>query len=1836
MAVTAGTITVSANTSQLEKDIAQALSKQRQINLHLSGTGLSRATRELQQFDQSLEFAQKRVITFSTVAATIYATTSAFKSVADSVINVEKALTDINVIFNGTSTEVARLSNALFDISRKTGQSFYDTAEAAKEFSRQGLGLEETIKRTRDALILTRLSGLDVKDSIEAITASVNSFSKTLIDSSEVVNKLASVDAAFAVSSADLSEAVKRSASSAEEAGISYNQLLGIITAIQQTTARGGANIGNSIKTIFARISSTDTLEKLRDYGIELDKSQDALTKLQAISAGAKLNPAYASDIGKLVGGIYQINNLIALLKDLSNANSTVAQATKIASDATAEATQRNERLNTTLASLLNKTKTSFIQASSKVGSTVLSPVISDTLTSVNNVLESIGKKDETDKVGFSLGEGLLKGFANFFSGPGLAGIAAVTAKIFAGFAAYTYREFSNLAKIGGLLNTNVDQQLKISSLYNTQAGGIEKVNARESQRLQIATDTLGILNAQNATLNQLNQQATGQFGRGLQAQAQNRLNTMSNLQATGPTPLFQFPPKASAANLPLLPLFPQNTQVQVVQQARQRIYDSINPQLEKLFFLGVQQASRTLPNAQVGAFAARIYSDIIRQVLNAGGDINVVRALGRSYFDAGKVNAAQNRFSFANTGGIASSNPNERNPFAPTGFTYKNQIDPAFSRNIALGITTLLPIVAGIAQQYFNGESRADRISSAAIGGVSNTASIGGLGFLIGGAPGAIIGSLVGLIQSIPDIVGAIRGKTAPLQKEYDTLNTSLSKTQEALTNYIVATEQLEQIYSGEVTASVEQQAQLSDKAAKALSILNNSIGDIASKSGDINKLKDAVNQFGSITNRRLAVISPALDVQKQFEKTIFSPASWFSPTKLNTDQKGAVDSFAATIASSKGPGGKGLTDLFQSSDDVKKFFEFDTSNAIQEKLLLLLKEVGLDSSEMKDALDTIFRYTVTAQEFTNEFKRSIFSTKQAYEESAKNLIASKEKIKEDSSRIAQLINRISDNTPKIESLKERKNSILESKYKDLATTFSVREAQDQASFPSALVFSQSQELNLRRSLDFQKLDDTRKVEIQKALSDAQININNILVEQAKKVEKFGQGLLNKSRNAPQEIKDEIARKIEETQTEIADKIASLSINTLADIQDLIDEESEKLKNVNNLLNTSVLKNSERENLTEQAENLRTNIAAISKVLGETRSTNNDSIRNFGTNRTVAEFLYLGNLKNARIEEAINKSGGKPDSSVMFGTTEERVAYTRKIYEIEQKINAEKGDEIEKQRALNLALSEAVAIQNENALAAGRITGDQYRASQALKREREQDKNGGRLSGKSIGESFRDEFAYGTRDLYDDLEKGAKTTAQTIKSSFADAFKSMRDDGKSAGDAVIDALVSIGKKMGDIALDIALNSIFSSAFSGIGGGFGRAFGGSGVTVSKASSGGLIKGYSSGGVVTGGSGTKDDVPALLSDGEYVVKKSAVQRYGPDVLRKINSGEAVFDGQNTIMVSGGNRFDATFANTFTYNDRKKPTAGELVTDPNLSSFALEDPNNPQNALRQQREETLFSYLRDKAAYDLQKANTLKAWKKGERNKALGALIQAGVSLVGIGVGYAAQNGAFSSSRNLGTSSISYGGKVYTAPNTNQFIAPSDPGFYAGHAATGGLISHGAVIRGYASGGGVFGGNSASDRNMAMLTGGEFVATRAPVNYYGLDFFNKLNRGQVQVKRMADGGAVGGNITPPSSNTDLSQIAALAKSFQKDPAQPNQEPSRGVNIVNNFNITVERGTQNNNVSQLNTPTSNENNKGETANTQESDSEKVRKFTDKMANIARGVIIQELRPQGLLDFR
>ena len=199
-------------------------------------------------------------------------------------------------------------------------------------------------------------------------------------------------------------------------------------------------------------------------------------------------------------------------------------------------------------------------------------------------------------------------------------------------------------------------------------------------------------------------------------------------------------------------------------------------------------------------------------------------------------------------------------------------------------------------------------------------------------------------------------------------------------------------------------------------------------------------------------------------------------------------------------------------------------------------------------------------------------------------------------------------------------------------------------------------------------------------------------------------------------------------------------------------------------------------------------------------------------------------------------------------------------------------------------------------------------------------------------------DFGTQFKTLFQDRIGNALGDVLTRTKSFKDAFKSL--------------LIGIAQDIIRSNINKALAGLFSAGF---GGGANGASGlGTGVS-------GFGSAFADGGSVRGpGTGTSDSIPARLSDGEFVVKASSVQKYGVDFMHAINQGIApavrAFKNGGAVarqpvvpqrfatggMVSPASSSDV---NIQVINNSSQPVTAKQEKDPRtgLVSLILEDLN-----------------------------------------------------------------------------------------------------------------------------------------------------------------------------------------------------------------------------------------------------------------------------------------------------
>lgn len=437
-------ISVPVTQSGLEASIQQGVKNVGKVNIPVNvdpsafknlAQPLGRVSGLATEFEKSIAASNARVLAFGASVGIINGVQNAFADLVRTGIDVQKTLADIAAISGKGGTELSKFGDALFDVAKNTSQSFKTASQAALEFSRQGLSTEETLKRTNDALTLTRFTTLNAAEAVDVLTAAANSFADTGITTAQIINKLVAVDTKFAVSAEDLANGLARAGSIAQEVGVNFDELNAAVTIAQERTARGGAVIGNALKTIFTRLRSDETVQALRNIGVESLNAQGGLkgaipilqevaAKIQGLGGGERVQ------ILEAVASKYNINILSALLDDLNNANSKFGEAVAVSAGANNQAYERQVELNKTLAAQINGVTVSVTQLFNKLAEIGVTENLNSLLKFVNDLLSGFNKLLDSEGTGGNIAKGIIKGLSDVFFTVGLPIIGAIFVKL--------------------------------------------------------------------------------------------------------------------------------------------------------------------------------------------------------------------------------------------------------------------------------------------------------------------------------------------------------------------------------------------------------------------------------------------------------------------------------------------------------------------------------------------------------------------------------------------------------------------------------------------------------------------------------------------------------------------------------------------------------------------------------------------------------------------------------------------------------------------------------------------------------------------------------------------------------------------------------------------------------------------------------------------------------------------------------------------------------------------------------------------------------------------------------------------------------------------------------------------------------------------------------------------------------------------------------------------------------------------------------------------------------------------------------------------------------------
>jgi len=265
--------------------------------------------------------------------------------------------------------------------------------------------------------------------------------------------------------------------------------------------------------------------------------------------------------------------------------------------------------------------------------------------------------------------------------------------------------------------------------------------------------------------------------------------------------------------------------------------------------------------------------------------------------------------------------------------------------------------------------------------------------------------------------------------------------------------------------------------------------------------------------------------------------------------------------------------------------------------------------------------------------------------------------------------------------------------------------------------------------------------------------------------------------------------------------------------------------------------------------------------------------------------------LTFAQIQDEIGKFGVTPEMQDRFTEYAQQLllAYKESSEVFNDKLNTLKAQQETEKDIFDLQNSYAIKLKAQIRALNDSLTDPQTAGEYASKlRQRARDATEVGKGSDAERRAYRSSFGYGLDQGLEELEKRTLDYKQELGVEIPRLFSSNLAQG-------LNDAISGAKDLKTALTDAATSFFQEISRKNISNLADMVTGGTGNFIQSLFKPSIPKALpvnelASGGFIKGGSGTKDDVPAMLMGGEYVMKKSAVNKYGKGFLDALNNGK----------------------------------------------------------------------------------------------------------------------------------------------------------------------------------------------------------------------------------------------------------------------------------------------------------------------------------------------------------
>lgn len=341
----------------------------------------------------------------------VYDVINVVKEGINTVRELDTAMTEVRKVSNATETQYASFRDTVSSTAKEIATTNKELLNSSADFLRLGYSLDQASDLAKNATLFVNVGdGVDITEATEDMITAMKAFDIQAEDSIKIVDDYNQIGNKFALSASDIGEAMKRSASALETGNNSFEQSIGLITAMNEIV-QNSENTGNSLKVLSLRLRGAkaeledmqedtdglcDSTSKLREQiksltGVDImlddntfKSTTDIIKELGAV--WDKLSDSSQAATLELIAGKSRANNVAALLKNYQR----IDEVMESLGDAEGSAMRENEAIVDSIDGRIKKLSASMEDFWQKAINTDFVKNIVSSLDTILNLLTKI------------------------------------------------------------------------------------------------------------------------------------------------------------------------------------------------------------------------------------------------------------------------------------------------------------------------------------------------------------------------------------------------------------------------------------------------------------------------------------------------------------------------------------------------------------------------------------------------------------------------------------------------------------------------------------------------------------------------------------------------------------------------------------------------------------------------------------------------------------------------------------------------------------------------------------------------------------------------------------------------------------------------------------------------------------------------------------------------------------------------------------------------------------------------------------------------------------------------------------------------------------------------------------------------------------------------------------------------------------------------------------------------------------------------------------------------------------------------------------------------------